>query len=141
MPHTRKIPHYYSSKIYFILNCNKYPVIVIKEGIEVEHTDSKSIAVKSANVLLDECKSTANRALKDNKNQDPQQILDQLDELQVLAGWNPDDRPLYVDGYRQLIEDDASRNDIITPVAPPQNGNGLDQHLTGWEHFPIASSH
>ena len=55
-------------------------VIVIKEGIEVEHTDSKSIAVKSANVLLDECKSNANRALKnkDNKDQDPQQILDQL---------------------------------------------------------------
>ena len=55
-------------------------VIVIKEGIEVEHTDSKSIAVKSANVLLDECKSNANRALKnkDNKDQDAQQILDQL---------------------------------------------------------------
>jgi len=62
-----------------ILNC-KITVIVIKEGIEVEHTDSKSIAVKSANVLLDECKSNANRALKnkDNKDQDPQQILDQL---------------------------------------------------------------
>lgn len=77
---TRKIPHHYSSKIYIILNYNKYPVIVIKEGIEVEHTDSKSIAVKSANVLLDECKSNANRALKDkdNKNQDAQQILDQL---------------------------------------------------------------
>lgn len=46
----------------------------------------------------------------------------ELDELQVLAGWNPEDRPLYVEGYRELIEDEATRNDIITPTLPPGNG-------------------
>mmetsp|Transcript_17881 Transcript_17881/g.35944 ORF Transcript_17881/g.35944 Transcript_17881/m.35944 type:complete len:454 (+) Transcript_17881:136-1497(+) len=67
---------------YFSVNENHDQVILIKEGIEVEHTDSKSIAVKSANTLLDECKSKADRSLKniDNTNNpvDPLHVLDTL---------------------------------------------------------------
>ena len=54
-------------------------VILIKEGIEVEHTDSKSIAVKSANTLLNECKSQADRSLK--KNNKPENAVEILDTL------------------------------------------------------------
>lgn len=48
----------------------------------------------------------------------------ELDELQVLAGWNPEDRPYYVEGYRKLIKDEAQRNEVVTPVIP-NNGTGL----------------
>lgn len=48
----------------------------------------------------------------------------ELDELQVLAGWNPDDRPYYVDSYRGMIKDDSRKNKVIVPV--PVNGpNGI----------------
>ncbi|MBL4703379.1 MAG: DUF2330 domain-containing protein, partial [Flavobacteriales bacterium] len=49
----------------------------------------------------------------------------ELDELQVLVGWNPDDRPYYVDGYRGMINDDARKNDIMTPILPPGDGGSL----------------
>jgi len=42
---------------------NTHKVVFVHEGIKVEHTDSKSIAAKSASKLLDECKSTAKRQL------------------------------------------------------------------------------
>ena len=38
-------------------------VVIIRDGIEVEHTDSKTIANKSASTLLDDCKSTAQSQL------------------------------------------------------------------------------
>jgi len=49
----------------------------------------------------------------------------ELDELQVLAGWNPTDRPYYVAGYRKLIQDGADRNDVATPIIPDGPGNGF----------------
>ncbi len=48
----------------------------------------------------------------------------ELDELQVLAGWNPDDRPYYVEGYRAMIKDESKRNEI-TPTTPGNRGDGL----------------
>ena len=44
----------------------------------------------------------------------------ELDELQALAGWDPTDRPYYVEGYRKLIKDEADRNEII-PFIPINN--------------------
>jgi len=44
----------------------------------------------------------------------------ELDELQVLAGWNPDDRPYYVDGYRGMIKEDSRKNEVAAPL--PENG-------------------
>jgi hypothetical protein len=49
----------------------------------------------------------------------------ELDELQVLAGWNPTDRPYYVAGYRKLIQNEADRNDIVTPLMPMADGTSL----------------
>jgi len=46
----------------------------------------------------------------------------ELDELQVLSGWDPTDRPYYVDGYRKLIKHEADRNNVVTPVFP-RSGN------------------
>jgi len=48
---------------YFTVNSDQEQVIIVNEGVEVEHTDSKTIASKSATVLLDDCKSTAKKAL------------------------------------------------------------------------------
>ncbi|MFT7614958.1 MAG: hypothetical protein ACI9J3_003946 [Parvicellaceae bacterium] len=45
----------------------------------------------------------------------------ELDELQALAGWDPIDKPLYVDGYRKLIKNESDRNDIVTPLFPGSN--------------------
>ena len=55
------------------------PVIFIREGIVVEHTDSKSIAEKSASNLLDECRTTAKSKLKQS-DADATSILDELAE-------------------------------------------------------------
>lgn len=49
----------------------------------------------------------------------------ELDELQVLAGWDPDDRPYYVEGYRSLIKEESRRNEVVTPFLPKGNGSGL----------------
>lgn len=49
----------------------------------------------------------------------------ELDELQVLAGWDPTDRPYYVEGYRKLIKEGADRNEVITPFLPPTETPGL----------------
>ncbi len=40
----------------------------------------------------------------------------ELDELQALAGWDPNSRPYYVEGYRKLIKDEAERNGVMTPT-------------------------
>ena len=38
-------------------------VVIIEEGIQTVHTDSKTIAAKSATDLMDNCKATAKKAL------------------------------------------------------------------------------
>ena len=54
-------------------------VIFIKEGIQVEHTDSKTIANKSASKLLDECRTTAKKQLA-AEGADASSILESLSE-------------------------------------------------------------
>jgi hypothetical protein len=49
----------------------------------------------------------------------------ELDELQALAGWNPTDRPFYIEGYRKLLNEGSDRNDIITPLLPPSSGPSM----------------
>ena len=60
----------------FTVNENSDQVVVIKEGIVVEHTDSKSIAQKSASDLLTSCKESANQQLSSGGN--AEYILDNL---------------------------------------------------------------
>eukprot|EP00584_Thalassiosira_punctigera_P007889 CAMPEP_0172535056 /NCGR_PEP_ID=MMETSP1067-20121228/7220_1 /TAXON_ID=265564 ORGANISM="Thalassiosira punctigera, Strain Tpunct2005C2" /NCGR_SAMPLE_ID=MMETSP1067 /ASSEMBLY_ACC=CAM_ASM_000444 /LENGTH=477 /DNA_ID=CAMNT_0013319949 /DNA_START=14 /DNA_END=1447 /DNA_ORIENTATION=+ len=62
---------------YFTVNKNQDQVIMIKDGVEVEHTDSKTIASKSASNLLDDCKSVAKRQL----SSDPESAGDILEDL------------------------------------------------------------
>ena len=50
---------------------------MIQEGLEVEHTDSKTIASKSASSLLDDCKSTAKKELAS----DPESAVSILESL------------------------------------------------------------
>jgi hypothetical protein len=52
----------------FTVNSNNDQVIVVQEGIVVEHTDSKSIAQKSATNLLSTCKESATKQLADGQN-------------------------------------------------------------------------
>ena len=54
---------------------------MIHEGVEVEHTDSKTIAAKSATVLLDDCKSTAKAQLAS----DPQSASSILESLSACV--------------------------------------------------------
>lgn len=58
---------------------NTYKVVFVHEGILVEHTDSKSIAAKSASKLLDECKSTAKKQLAED-DADAITILESLSD-------------------------------------------------------------
>merc|ERR1719221_454058 len=51
---------------HFTVNSNKDQAIIIREGVEVEHTDSKSIASNAAAAILDDCNSAAKRALADD---------------------------------------------------------------------------
>lgn len=60
----------------FTVNKNNDQVVVVKEGIVVHHTDSKSIAQTSASNLLADCKSAASRRLLDGGN--AESILDNL---------------------------------------------------------------
>jgi hypothetical protein len=53
------------------------PVIFIWEGISVEHTDSRTIAMKSAASVMDECKAAA----KEQLLVDPQSALSILESL------------------------------------------------------------
>mmetsp|Transcript_6293 Transcript_6293/g.10929 ORF Transcript_6293/g.10929 Transcript_6293/m.10929 type:complete len:462 (+) Transcript_6293:254-1639(+) len=64
---------------HFTVNKNQDQVVFIREGIEVEHTDSKTIANKSASKLLDDCKSTAKRQL--SKTNGPNNAATILEEL------------------------------------------------------------
>ena len=50
---------------------------MIKNGVKVEHTDSKTIASKSASTLLDDCKSTA----KSHLSSDPESAINILEDL------------------------------------------------------------
>ncbi|KAL7489216.1 hypothetical protein ACHAW6_014786 [Cyclotella cf. meneghiniana] len=61
----------------FTVNSNSDQVIIIKEGIKIEHTDSKSIAAASASNLLESCKDTAARKLASNSD-NAEAILDNL---------------------------------------------------------------
>jgi len=51
---------------HFTVNSNQDQVLIVEEGIEAVHTDSKTIAAKSAANLLDDCKSTAKKMLAAN---------------------------------------------------------------------------
>eukprot|EP00970_Alexandrium_tamarense_P013538 scaffold3489_cov255-Alexandrium_tamarense.AAC.2 len=62
---------------HFTVNENSDQIIMINEGVEIEHTDSKSIAEKSASNMLDECKATANKQLS-SSGADAESILDVL---------------------------------------------------------------
>lgn len=64
---------------HFTVNTNSDQVVFIREGIEVEHTDSKTIATKSANALLDDCKATAKNQLAANPT-NAASILEELTE-------------------------------------------------------------
>ncbi|KAL3768209.1 hypothetical protein ACHAWU_001899 [Discostella pseudostelligera] len=48
---------------HFTVSANQDQIFIIGEGIVVEHTDSKTIATKSASALLDTCKSNAKKQL------------------------------------------------------------------------------
>eukprot|EP00581_Thalassiosira_minuscula_P013298 CAMPEP_0183711822 /NCGR_PEP_ID=MMETSP0737-20130205/7199_1 /TAXON_ID=385413 /ORGANISM="Thalassiosira miniscula, Strain CCMP1093" /LENGTH=461 /DNA_ID=CAMNT_0025940389 /DNA_START=65 /DNA_END=1450 /DNA_ORIENTATION=+ len=63
---------------YFTVNSNQDQVIMIRDGVEVEHTDSKTIASQSAATLLDDCKSTAKQQLRSDDAEDAASILDNL---------------------------------------------------------------
>ena len=54
-------------------------VLMIHEGVKVEHTDSKTIAAKSATVLLDDCKSSAKAQLAQNP-ESAESILESLSD-------------------------------------------------------------
>ena len=60
----------------FTVNENRDQIVVVKEGLEVEHTDSKSIAQKSASSLLTTCKESASKKLLNGGNAET--ILDSL---------------------------------------------------------------
>lgn len=60
----------------FTVNENRDQIVVVKEGLEVEHTDSKSIAQKSASSLLTTCKESASKKLLNGANAET--ILDSL---------------------------------------------------------------
>jgi hypothetical protein len=62
---------------HFTVNRNQDQILIIKDGVEVEHTDSKTIAAKSASNLLDECKSSAKSALSSDPSS-AESILDSL---------------------------------------------------------------
>ncbi|MFT7614637.1 MAG: hypothetical protein ACI9J3_003620 [Parvicellaceae bacterium] len=48
----------------------------------------------------------------------------ELDELHILAGWDPTERPLYIKAYQDQLLDESERNEIITPYSP-FGGNGF----------------
>mmetsp|Transcript_3274 Transcript_3274/g.6831 ORF Transcript_3274/g.6831 Transcript_3274/m.6831 type:complete len:486 (-) Transcript_3274:225-1682(-) len=48
---------------YFTVNENDDQIVFVKQGLEVEHSDSKAVADKSAVQLLEECKSEANKKI------------------------------------------------------------------------------
>lgn len=62
---------------HFTVNRNQDQVIMIRDGVVVEHTDSKTIAAQSASNLLDECKSSAKSALTVDPSS-AESILDSL---------------------------------------------------------------
>eukprot|EP00584_Thalassiosira_punctigera_P011839 CAMPEP_0172548106 /NCGR_PEP_ID=MMETSP1067-20121228/17488_1 /TAXON_ID=265564 ORGANISM="Thalassiosira punctigera, Strain Tpunct2005C2" /NCGR_SAMPLE_ID=MMETSP1067 /ASSEMBLY_ACC=CAM_ASM_000444 /LENGTH=440 /DNA_ID=CAMNT_0013335293 /DNA_START=289 /DNA_END=1611 /DNA_ORIENTATION=+ len=66
---------------HFTVNSNVDQVLFIKEGISVEHSDSKTIANKSASKLLDDCKSTAKRQLSQIDGVDADASASILEEL------------------------------------------------------------
>jgi len=70
---------------HFTVNSNVDQVLFIREGITVEHSDSKTIALKSASKLLDDCKSIAKRQLSKNENADVDAAASILEELTVCV--------------------------------------------------------
>jgi len=52
---------------YFTVNENEDQIVFIRRGMEVEHTDSKSIAKDSAEVLLSECQRRAAESISNTK--------------------------------------------------------------------------
>jgi len=46
----------------------------------------------------------------------------ELDELNILAGWDPNERPLYVKAYQDQLLDESERNEVIAPSSPLDNG-------------------
>jgi len=66
---------------HFTVNENQNQVVFINEGIELKHSDSKTIADEAAAKLLDECKSTAKRQLSKNTSNDADARAIILEEL------------------------------------------------------------
>jgi len=62
---------------HFTVNQNVDQIVFVRERVEVEHTDSKTIANESAGKLLDECKSTAKSQLAE-KPTEAASILEEL---------------------------------------------------------------
>lgn len=62
---------------HFTVNSHENQVIFIRPGIEIEHSDTKTIAEKSAAKLLDECRSAAKASLAE-KPGEAAEILNQL---------------------------------------------------------------
>eukprot|EP00956_Cyclotella_meneghiniana_P031110 scaffold80705_cov74-Cyclotella_meneghiniana.AAC.1 len=61
----------------FTVNKNSDQVVVVKEGIVVDHTDSHKIAQQSASNLLSDCKELASKQLL-NGGENAEDILDNL---------------------------------------------------------------
>ncbi|KAL7527321.1 hypothetical protein ACHAWF_006315, partial [Thalassiosira exigua] len=59
-------------------------VVFIRDGIVVEHTDSKTIATKSASGVLENCRVAAKRQLKDSA--DPDAAAKALEDLAECVG-------------------------------------------------------
>ena len=57
------------------------PGLFIRDGVKVEHSDSKVLAMESASKLLDDCKSTAKRRLSQNESADVDASASILEEL------------------------------------------------------------
>jgi len=70
---------------HFTVNENQNQVVFINEGIEVKHTDSKTIASEAAVKLLDECKSTAKQQLSKKTSSNSDAAAAMLDELVVCV--------------------------------------------------------
>jgi len=68
---------------YFTVNDNQDQVFMIKDGIDVEHTDAHAIAARSASTLLSDCKSKAKSQLA--ASSDPVTANTILDDLTSCA--------------------------------------------------------
>ena len=62
----------------FTVNKNSDQIVVVKEGIVVDHTDSHKVAQQSASNLLADCKESASKQLLNGGENNAEDILDNL---------------------------------------------------------------